>query len=368
LRRFRTGWRGLERHPQFCPAAMHKNVETLIGRLATNSTLRRRFAASPAAVLAELSEQGLELTSIEIAALAATDPEALHSFAGALDRRLRKTTLNETEPGDNVMKTRAHRITRRTARASLAIAAALLLGGAAEAGASDWKWSVTPYVWATDMGVDVSIDDRKVVDEKIAFNDLLEDVDAVAQVHVEAQRGAHGVMFDLFDVRLSEDDNRVALPVPPGGEAVLSSESGMTVLEVGGIYDPHGDQQGFAFLYGTRILQQRAEIDARFELAPGTSIARGYETKDTLYDGLVGVRYTRRFSPRWIYQMRVDASTGGTELTWSAGSTLAYALGKNGRYAVLAGYRRMVVDFKADGSLDADMTLSGFVTGLRTSF
>ncbi|HEV8579499.1 MAG TPA: Os1348 family NHLP clan protein [Thermoanaerobaculia bacterium] len=73
---------------------MHKDVETLIGRLATDPTLRRRFAANPAAVLAELSEQGFELTEIELEALAATDPEALDSFAGSLDRRLRKATLN----------------------------------------------------------------------------------------------------------------------------------------------------------------------------------------------------------------------------------------------------------------------------------
>jgi len=66
---------------------MHRNVETLIGRLATDPKLRRRFADRPATAL---EEQGLELTSVELEALAATDSEALHSFAGALDRRLRK--------------------------------------------------------------------------------------------------------------------------------------------------------------------------------------------------------------------------------------------------------------------------------------
>lgn len=69
---------------------MHRNVETLIGRLATDPKLRRRFVETPTAVLEELSGQGLELTSVELAALAAMDPEALHSFAGSLDRRLRK--------------------------------------------------------------------------------------------------------------------------------------------------------------------------------------------------------------------------------------------------------------------------------------
>lgn len=69
---------------------MHRNVELLIGRLATDPRLRRRFAASPVALLRELAEEGLELTAVELEALATTDPEALRSFAAALDARLRK--------------------------------------------------------------------------------------------------------------------------------------------------------------------------------------------------------------------------------------------------------------------------------------
>lgn len=69
---------------------MHRNVELLIGRLATDSKLRRRFAARPEGLLRELAESGLELTEIELAALAKTDPEAFRSLAGALDARLRR--------------------------------------------------------------------------------------------------------------------------------------------------------------------------------------------------------------------------------------------------------------------------------------
>lgn len=69
---------------------MHKNVELLIGRLATDPKLRRRFAANPEALLRELAQSGLELNEIELEALATTDPEAIRRFAAALDARLRK--------------------------------------------------------------------------------------------------------------------------------------------------------------------------------------------------------------------------------------------------------------------------------------
>ena len=71
----------------------HRNVETLIGRLATDPTLRRRFLRDPAAVLRDLRDQGVELTPIEIEALASTDPDALRTIAEALDRRIRKAAF-----------------------------------------------------------------------------------------------------------------------------------------------------------------------------------------------------------------------------------------------------------------------------------
>lgn len=68
----------------------HRNVETLLGRLVTDPTLRRRFVKDPAVVLGELRDQGFELTPIELEALASTDPDAIRAFAESLDRRIRK--------------------------------------------------------------------------------------------------------------------------------------------------------------------------------------------------------------------------------------------------------------------------------------
>jgi hypothetical protein len=68
----------------------HRNVETLIGRLATDPLLRRQFAEDPARVVQEFRDQGFELTPVEVDALSLTDADAIRSFAAALDRRLRK--------------------------------------------------------------------------------------------------------------------------------------------------------------------------------------------------------------------------------------------------------------------------------------
>jgi hypothetical protein len=68
----------------------HRNVETLIGRLATDPDFRRRFSNDATAVLAEFRDQGYELTPIELEALKVMDAAAIEEFAAALDRRIRK--------------------------------------------------------------------------------------------------------------------------------------------------------------------------------------------------------------------------------------------------------------------------------------
>ena len=86
---------------------MHRDVETLIGRLVTDPQLLHRFAQEPARFLAQASGQGLELTPVEREALAALDLEALRSFAASLDGRLRKAaSANSTVMAQRLPRTR----------------------------------------------------------------------------------------------------------------------------------------------------------------------------------------------------------------------------------------------------------------------
>ncbi len=81
---------------------MHKNVEIVIGRLATDATLLRRFSEAPDEVLTEVTGTGLELTPVEFAALCATSPAAFTSVALLLDRRLLRTARSTNGPAINL--------------------------------------------------------------------------------------------------------------------------------------------------------------------------------------------------------------------------------------------------------------------------
>jgi len=75
-----------------------KSVEILIGKLASDEELRERFRRNRREALRAARQEGLELTPLEIEALAATEAEAFDRMAGALDPRLRKASLKATRP------------------------------------------------------------------------------------------------------------------------------------------------------------------------------------------------------------------------------------------------------------------------------
>ena len=75
-----------------------RGVERVIGRLVTDEEFRRRFAEDPAAILRQAIECGVELTSLEIEALASIDLARLIRLAETLDPRIQKVCLRGERP------------------------------------------------------------------------------------------------------------------------------------------------------------------------------------------------------------------------------------------------------------------------------
>jgi hypothetical protein len=77
----------------------HRGVEMALGRLATDAAMRRQFQEAPLAALKALVTLGIELSGVELAALASLDPVAVARFASALDPRLQKAVLVAVDEG-----------------------------------------------------------------------------------------------------------------------------------------------------------------------------------------------------------------------------------------------------------------------------
>jgi hypothetical protein len=248
---------------------------------------------------------------------------------------------------------------------SLAIAAATA-ATAGSASAEEWQWAVTPYVWATDLRMGLTVADRDLVDTEIAFDDLVEKVDGAAMVRIEGMRGQHGMAFDLFNVELA--DARAFEPTAGDAGLGLDLRLGLTILDATGLYDPRGDAKGFSLVYGARVIEQRNDIEATLNRDGAALDARSFDSADRFVDGLVGFRYARELPHNFSYGFAADVSTGDTELTWSAGPAIGYTFGRSDEYRVTAGYRRMDIGFETADAVDADMSMSGLWVGFRINF
>ena len=75
----------------------HRTVERVIGRLLTDEDLRRKFTRAPKRTLAELGEQGWELSRTEVDALLTTDVSLWAQAASRIDPRLQSCSLKTDE-------------------------------------------------------------------------------------------------------------------------------------------------------------------------------------------------------------------------------------------------------------------------------
>lgn len=260
-------------------------------------------------------------------------------------------------------------MTRTIRRRMLGLAAVAALGCCGAVEAQDWRWSVTPYMWASEVGADVSINDHELLEREADLRDVLDSLDFVAQAHVEGQNGRHGLFFDGTYYDLGDDDRRYSLGSV--GEIVIKGDLEMTILETGGLYNPRGDGNGFTLIYGARVLDLDEELDARYDFGSGSTGGRRYSASGTFFDGLVGARYVAPISERLSVILRADASAGGTELTWNAWTGLGWSFGGARQHALFAGYRYMEIEFKEDDAraeVETQVKLGGFIGGVKFGF
>jgi hypothetical protein len=75
----------------------HRTIERVIGRLLTDEELRREFTRAPKQTLAELAEQGWELTRLEVDALLTMEARLWSDVAARIDPRLQRCSLKTHE-------------------------------------------------------------------------------------------------------------------------------------------------------------------------------------------------------------------------------------------------------------------------------
>jgi hypothetical protein len=237
--------------------------------------------------------------------------------------------------------------------------------------ADDWEWTLIPYAWASDIGVDLFVNDDPVVGADIGFDDILDNLDFAAQIHFEGRRDKGGFFLDLTYLDLGSSQTTGARPPLPGGTEIRSDLRTM-LFEAAGFYRPSGSTHGLDILLGVRVLDMDLTADFTLPLPPPLNVTRQINPSDTFTDGFVGLRYTMPFAERWMLVGRGDVGAGDSELAWNSSLSLGYLVGKKRQNFVMVGYRHLDLEFKSTASggqaVEIDMTMSGPGVGFGFRF
>ena len=219
-----------------------------------------------------------------------------------------------------------------------------------------FTWSITPYFWASDTSLDLTVVDTEINGGiEVPFSDLLDVLDTAIQVHVEGGKGNFSAFADLTLLKTSDTIER---PI-----VTIATSSKQTFIDAAIAYWPQGVGTPVNFYGGARY----TAFDDRYDITFGNNPLVSRRSDTDYFDLLLGVRYRFDLSDRWGLLTRGDLSFGDTEGTWLVQGLFAYTVGKRQLNRILFGYQHKVAEFK-DGGLNSDYTFSGPMAGFNFRF
>lgn len=217
------------------------------------------------------------------------------------------------------------------------------------------RWSITPYLWATDTSVDLSIGSIPIGEGEVSFDDLLDTLDSAFMIQTEYGQGRWSAFGDLTYLETSDSEQRPLL--------IVQSDSKQVFLDAAAGYWPSGVGQGFNLFGGIRY----ASFDDRYRFSVGGQPVADRRSDADYTDVLVGARYIVRLSERWEMMLRADTSFGDTEGTWLGRAHFAYVVGQRRQNRIVLGYEFKKAEYQ-NGDLNLDYAFQGPTAGFSFRF
>jgi hypothetical protein len=264
----------------------------------------------------------------------------------------------------------------RSACHLLLIAALLTLGLPRAGAAAEIDWQVAPYLWAADVGLDLTINNDPVLGTTVPFNDIVDKLDSAFMFHAEGigSDSSIGGFVDVISMSLSDS---AVTPVGPGGpilgDLIVATDLSLNVYEGGGILrfgDEGIDRTIMDILLGLRYVDVEQNLNITLPGPGGTPVDRRIKVSEL--DALIGIRVLGRFSDRFGYRLRGDISDLGTDGIVNLLAGINYGFGRTQSFSMELGYRFMSVDLSDNlnngASSSSELTFAGPVLGFVFSF
>jgi opacity protein-like surface antigen len=249
-------------------------------------------------------------------------------------------------PGVNAMKAK-----------STWMVAALALGLASSASASEWKQEFAPYLWASSMEGTVGLGDVEA-DASLSFSDLLDNLELGFMGTYRASRDRYSVLVDAIYMGLGM--------VQKGPAGVLKSDVDVDQigLEIDFGYDVG---QGFTVLGGARYVDLDTHIRVSGPLDTTESVHQEYDW----IDPVIGLQWHQPISGDWSVTLHGDAGGFGvgSQFAWQAFAILRWQFSPT--IGAALGYRYLDIDYE-DGRganrFKYDVATSGPALGIVFTF
>lgn len=223
-------------------------------------------------------------------------------------------------------------------------------------GGDSLSWAVTPYLWAPNTTIDLSLGDNSIGGE-VSFSDILDTLDAAFMGHVEAAKGNWSAFADLTYVDASDTTERTLIRI--------ASQNKQTFLDLAVAWHPRGIHEAFSIFGGLRYTAADSRFD--FVSVPNDTPLGSRRSDSDYYDALLGLRYRFDLSDRWSLQTHGDVSFGDTEGTLLARASFAYIVGERRENRILIGYQYKQLELK-DSDVTTEIRMQGPTAGFSFRF
>lgn len=243
--------------------------------------------------------------------------------------------------------------------AGTAIAAEPQSAPAVDAVASDeWKFSVSPYLWAPALSGKITHRRLPPVDVDASFDKIFDNLDFAAMLMGDARKGRYSIFGDLLYVKVGAQGDTPRVILADSADVKNESFTGM----IGAGYSVlDRSEHSLDVVGGLRVWSVDNSIKFNGPLTRGTK----YSDSATWVDAMVGVRGTYNFHSRAYLTGWGMIGAGGAQADWDLGLGVGYNFNKS--VSATVGYRAMGVDYERNG-FKYDVVLQGPIAGLTIRF
>jgi len=257
----------------------------------------------------------------------------------------------------------------KNARPALAAIAALFLTPNLVS-AQDIEWTIAPYLWASDVTLDVTIENDPVLGGTVPFRDLVDKLEGAFMLHGEVSGQRFGALLGFITISLADSSSRQLIV----GSINTDVDLDLDFLELAGFYrfgEMAAGSAAFDILLGARLVDVVTRMDFQITGGPVDILAeRDIDVSET--DWMIGGRVMGKWNDRWGYRVRADVAGGGTDGTVNALATINYTFGQTGLFTLDGGYRYMNLELEdtlnVNLASESDIVFSGPLIGFIFNF